>query len=220
MSRIVKTLIGLLLLLLLILMGNQLSSWVTSWFDFRITPLNEHKLHWLLMSSMFAYTLLMAIPFVPGAEIGLTVMMVIGPKIAPLVYFCTLGALLLSFSVGRYIPDQVLINLFHRFGLTRAGHLLSELKELEIQDRLQLIVSRSPKKLVPVLIRFRYLALLLAVNMPGNVVIGGGGGIAIIAGMSRLFKFPQFAATIAIAVAPFPILLTLFGEFFGEWNLI
>lgn len=171
------------------------------------------------MSSMFAYTFLMAIPFVPGAEIGLTVMMIIGPKIAPLVYICTLGALLLSFSVGRYIPDQVLINLFHRLGLTRAGNLLSELKELEIQDRLHLIVSRSPKKLVPVLIKFRYLALLLAVNMPGNVVIGGGGGIAMIAGMSRLFKFPHYAATIAIAVAPFPILLTLFGEFFGEWSL-
>jgi hypothetical protein len=168
---------------------------------------------------MFAYTLLMAIPFVPGAEIGLTVLMVIGPKVAPLVYFCTLGALLLSFAIGRYIPDQKLINLFYRFGLTRAGNLLNELKELNVQDRLQLIVSRSPKKLVPVLIRFRYLALLLTINVPGNVVIGGGGGIAMIAGISRLFKFPHFALTIAIAVAPFPLLLTLFGEYFGEWSL-
>jgi hypothetical protein len=208
-----------LLLLVLIFIGNHLSSWVASWFDFRITPLNEDKLHWLLMSSMFAYTLLMAIPFVPGAEIGLTVLMVIGPKVAPLVYFCTLGALLLSFAIGRYIPDQKLINLFYRFGLTRAGNLLNELKELNVQDRLQLIVSRSPKKLVPVLIRFRYLALLLTINVPGNVVIGGGGGIAMIAGISRLFKFPHFALTIAIAVAPFPLLLTLFGEYFGEWSL-
>ena len=200
-------------------MGNQVADWVTGLFNFRLTPVNEHKLHWLLMSSMFAYTVLMAIPFVPGAEIGLTVMMVLGPKIAPLVYFCTLAALLLSFTVGRYIPDQVLINLFQRLGLLRAANLLSELKELNLQDRLQLIVSRSPKKLVPVMIRFRYLALLLAVNMPGNVVIGGGGGIAMVAGMSRLFKFPHFALTIAIAVAPFPVLLTLFGEYFGEWSL-
>ena len=146
-------------------------------------------------------------------------MMVIGPKIAPLVYFCTLTALLLSFLVGRYIPDQFLINLFSRLGLIRAENLLSELKELEVEDRLRFIVSRSPKKLVPVLIRFRYLALLVAINLPGNVVIGGGGGIAMVAGMSRLFKFPHFALTIAIAVAPFPFLLTFFGDYFGEWSL-
>jgi len=29
----------------------------------------------------------MAMPFVPGAEIGLGVMMILGPKIVPLVFF-------------------------------------------------------------------------------------------------------------------------------------
>lgn len=171
------------------------------------------------MSSMVAYTLLMAIPFVPGAEIGLTVMMSIGPKVVPLVYVCTLFSLLLSFSLGRFIPDQVLINLFHRVGLVRAGNLLDELKDLDTQERLQMIVSRSPKKLIPFLIRFRYIALLLAINLPGSIAIGGGGGIAMLAGMSRLFKLPYFVLTIAIAVAPFPLLLMFFGEYFGDWSI-
>jgi len=200
-------------------MGNLLSDWVTSWFNFRITPANEQKLHTLLMSSMVAYTILMAIPFVPAAEIGLTVLMVIGPKIAPLVYFCTLISLLLSFSIGRYIPDQVLSKLFHKVGFTRAEKLMSELDNLDSRARLQLIVSRSPKPLIPFLLKYRYIALLLAINLPGSIVIGGGGGIAMVAGLSRLFRFPYFALTIAIAVAPLPVMLTFMGDSFGVWSI-
>jgi hypothetical protein len=206
-------------LLSLVLMGNLLSSWVTSLFEFQVSPVNEHKLHSLLMSSMIAYTFLMAIPFVPGAEIGLAVIMVIGPKIAPLVYCCTLISLLVSFSIGRYIPDQVLINLFRQVGFTRAEKLMLELRNLGSRERLQLIVSRSPKKLIPFLMKYRYLALLLAINLPGSIVIGGGGGIAMIAGLSRLFRLPYFVLTIAIAVAPLPMFLTFFGESIGNWSI-
>ena len=219
MNRPIKILFGVVLLVFLVLIGNLLSNWVTSWFDFRITPLNEHKFHWVLMSSMIAYTLLMAIPFVPGAEIGFAVMMVVGPKVAPLVYGCTLISLLLSFSIGRFIPDRVLIDLFQRAGFTRVVSLLEELTHLDSQQRLQLIVSRSPIRLVPFLLRFRYIALLLAINMPGSIVIGGGGGIAMVAGLSRLFNFPYFVITSAIAIAPFPVLLALFGEYFGNWSI-
>ena len=219
LKLLAKFLIGAAVLVCLVVLGNQLSGWVSGLFDFRITPANESQLHWLLMSSMFAYTVLMTIPFVPGAEIGLTVLMVIGPKIAPLVYFCTLIALLLSFLIGRYIPEQVLINLFHRLGLTRAETLLLELKGLDSRERLQMIVSRSPKKLTPFLLKYRYIALLLAINMPGNIVIGGGGGIAMVAGLSRLFSLPFYLLTIALAVAPFPLILTLFGEYLGNWSL-
>ena len=99
------------------------------------------------------------------------------------------------------------------------ANLLDELKNLDTQERLQMIVSRSPKKLIPFLIRFRYIALLLAINLPGSIAIGGGGGIAMLAGMSRLFMLPYFVLTIAIAVAPFPLLLMFFGEYFGGWRI-
>ncbi|MGA1369426.1 MAG: hypothetical protein ACO394_13000, partial [Blastocatellia bacterium] len=42
--------------------------------------------------------------------------------------------------------------------------------------------------------------LAVALNMPGNAMIGGGGGIAMLAGMSGLFALPVFVMVIAIAV--------------------
>jgi hypothetical protein len=46
-------------------------------------------------------------------------------------------------------------------------------------------------------------------NIPGNIVIGGGGGIAMIAGLTGLYSFPRYLLTIAIAVAPIPLAITL-----------
>jgi len=46
--------------------------------------------------------------------------------------------------------------------------------------------------------------LILTLNIPGNSLVGGGGGIAFIAGLSGLFSYPAYLATILIAVAPVP----------------
>ncbi len=202
-----------------IALGNLLTGWILDGFDFEITPVNEATVHRLIMTSMIAYVILMAIPFVPGAEIGLTAMMILGPKIAPLVYLCTLISLMLSFLVGRFIPNKALVALLKDFRLHRASQLLSDLESLDARQRLDLILSRSPRRLFPFLLKHRYIALLLAINLPGNIVIGGGGGIAMMSGMSRLFSAPYYFLTIAIAVAPFPLLLVTFGEYFGDWQL-
>jgi hypothetical protein len=42
-------------------------------------------------------------------------------------------------------------------------------------------------------------------------LIGGGGGIALLAGMSRLFAPLGFAISVAVAVAPIPLLVLLTG---------
>jgi len=159
----------------------------------------------------------MAIPFVPGAEIGLGVMMILGPKIVPLVYFCTLISLFLSFIAGRLIPGKYLINLLHDLRLRKASLLLSELEGLTPPKRFDLLIERSPKKIVPFLLKYRYLALLIVINTPGNIVVGGGGGIALSAGMSRLFTPSLFLLTIAIAVSPIPLFLIIFGSKFSDW---
>jgi hypothetical protein len=70
--------------------------------------------------------------------------------------------------------------------------------------------------------RFRWLALALLINMPGNTVIGGGGGIAMAVGYSRTFTYPAFLACAAVAVAPVPALVLLaevtgLGERLGRW---
>ena len=84
----------------LIILGNYLSQWAIEELDFEITPVNEPTVHRIIITTMITYTILMAIPFVPGAEIGLGLMMVLGPKIAPLVFLCTLVSLFFSFMVG------------------------------------------------------------------------------------------------------------------------
>lgn len=219
MNSRLRLFLSLLLLIAVVALGNLLTQWIIDGFDFKITPLNEAKVHRLIMTSMIAYAILMAIPFVPAAEIGLAVMMILGPKIVPLVYLCTLISLMLSFLVGRFIPDKALVTLLKDLRLHRASRFLGELESLDASQRLNLILTRSPRRLFPFLIRHRYIALLLSINLPGNIVIGGGGGIAMMAGMSRLFSAPYYFLTIAIAVAPFPLLLVTFGEYFGDWPL-
>jgi hypothetical protein len=201
----------------LIILGNYLSKWVIEGLDFEITPVNEPIVHRIIITSMITYTILMAIPFVPGAEIGLGVMMILGPKIVPLVYLCTLVSLFLSFMVGRLIPNKSLIKFLHDLHLRKASSLLAELEGLDSQQRFNLLIERSPKIFVPFLLKYRYLALLVVINTPGNIVLGGGGGIAMSAGMSRLFAPSLFLLTIAIAVAPIPLFLIIFGANIADW---
>ena len=48
------------------------------------------------------------------------------------------------------------------------------------------------------------IALLL--NLPGNALIGGGGGIGLIAGMSRVYSFPRYFLLVGLAITPLPLL--------------
>lgn len=166
---------------------------------------------------MFAYIVLMAIPFVPGMEIGLAVMMMFGPKIVLLVYVSTLAAFGLSFMVGRIIPERVLINLLRDLRLHRVSSLLAEIEGLNPQERLKVMLERAPKKIAPFLLRYRYLALFVVINLPGNIVIGGGGGIALMAGLSRFFSPALFLLTTAIAISPLPLVWLMFGGDLSDW---
>ena len=55
------------------------------------------------------------------------------------------------------------------------------------------------------LVRHRYLTMIVLLNLPGNSLVGGGGGLALAAGMSGFFRFPMFFATLLVAVAPVPL---------------
>ena len=157
------------------------------------------------------YTLMLAMPFVPGAEIGIALMAMLGPRIALLVYLCTLAGLSLSFFLGRLIPLATLMHLASNLKLARTAQLLDDLQLLDSRERLNLLIGRSPRRLLPLLLRHRYLALATAINTPGNYLIGGGGGIALFAGVSRIFSVSGFLITLVFAVAPVPIAVVLFG---------
>jgi hypothetical protein len=174
-----------------------------------LTPSTEPSLHRLIMTSVAIYILLMMLPFVPGIEIGLGMMAMFGPKIVPLVYGATVLALVLSFLLGRLVPERNIVEIFNLLHLKRAAQLLQRMEALDTTERLEFLLRNASTRIVPFLLRHRFLALMVALNLPGNALVGGGGGIGLIAGFSRLFALPKFALAVAVAVSPLPLLVLL-----------
>jgi hypothetical protein len=134
-----------------------------------------------------------------------------GAKVALLVYTAMVAALSLSFLAGRFVPASRLAALFGYLGLGKARDMALAMAPLAPQDRLGLLVERLPYRAVPILLRHRYLALVLLFNLPGNSVVGGGGGIAFTAGLSGLFSLPAYLTTVMVAVAPIPLCVLAVG---------
>lgn len=190
---------------------NLFARWLGHQLEIEVRPSNDHMIHGIIIISLVVYTVLIAIPFVPSVEVGWGLMLLLGADLAPLVYLFTVVGLSASYIVGRLIPESRLQTFLEEFSLTRASQLVGKLKTLDTEQRLSLLLARAPAKFIPTLVRHRYLAVAVALNIPGNTVIGGGGGISLVAGMSRLFGFCRFVLTLAVAVAPVPLLIVIFG---------
>jgi len=165
----------------------------------------------VLFLVVLAYTVLIAIPFVPGIEVGISLMMIRGAEIAPVVYLATVLGLLTAFLAGRFMSYDWLHQLFLDLRLRRAGQFLERTKILNRQQRVEMLREGLPKWLGRFVVNFRYVTLALIINLPGNSLIGGGGGICLLAGLSRLFSPWVVSLTIALAVSPVPILVWIFG---------
>ena len=187
--------------------GWLLGRWLTHTAELDIRPSNEPELHALIMGSVVVYVLASALPFVPGAEIGFVLIMMLGVQIIPLVYISMLLALTLSYLVGRLIPARFVAGIFGFCGLKSARDLVLRIAPLSTHDRVDMLIAQAPQRILPFLLRHRYLALFVALNLPGNTLIGGGGGIALAAGMSGIYPIGPYAMTIAVAVAPVPLLI-------------
>jgi hypothetical protein len=159
----------------------------------------------LFAALLLAYALLIAVPFMPGIEIGISLLMMQGAAIAPLVYLATLLGLMMAFLAGRYLPHAWLRDLLADLRLKRACELVDRLAPMSRNERLAHLSERAPAWLRPLVGPWRYLLLAALINIPGNTVIGGGGGIAFTAGFSRLFRPGWTAFTMALAVVPVPI---------------
>jgi hypothetical protein len=185
------------------LVGQQL-------FDFAaidVRPRSEPMVHKLIMTAMLVFILASAMPFVPGAEVGLALLVVLGARLALLVYAGMVAALLLAYVVGRLVPAAAIGAAFAACGLGRAHGLVLQLAPLDAKARLELLAERAPRRFVPFLLRHRHVGLVVLLNLPGNSVVGGGGGIALCAGMSGLFSLPGFLAAVLLAAAPVPMFI-------------
>jgi hypothetical protein len=197
----------------LVVLINFAVGWITPMFDAELRPHRIERLEIVMLVSAAAYVLLMALPFMPGIEVGLAMMLTLGPRAAVVVYLCTVLALTLSFAVGRLVPGKVLAAFFGWLHFDRARDLLREMEPLTPRERVAFLAANAPRRIVPFALRHRYLLIAFALNLPGNALIGGGGGIAMVAGMSRLFRWPQYVLLIAAATAPVPVLILL-----GAWK--
>lgn len=199
--------------LLLLVGGWFVGRELVEYIALDMQPHNETAANALVATAFCAYVVTSATPFVPGAEIGFGLILFLGAKIAVLVYFGMVAALLVSFLIGRFLPPSLVAAAFAYFGLTKARDLVLRVAPLRGRARLEFLTAEAPRRLVPFMLRHRYLTLVLLLNIPGNSVIGGGGGIALTAGLSGIFSFPAYLAAVLIAVAPIPMFFVISGYF-------
>ena len=189
--------------------GWLAGQWLPRLIDLNMTPRGEPIIHNVIMTMMVVFIIASALPFVPGAEIGFAFIMLFGGKIAPLVYAGMVSALLIAFLVGRLVPLSVVTRILKRFGLKKAAAFSSELAEIDPEQQLMLLTRNSPSKIAPAALRHRFILLAVVLNLPGNSLIGGGGGIAFIAGVSKMFSVRGYVLTVLIAFLPVPLFFLL-----------
>lgn len=168
----------------------------------------------LIALALLIYALLIAIPFVPGIEIGITLVLLRGADIALAVYLATALGLTIAYLAGRLMPLTWLRRVLADLRLRRACAFLDRIAPMSDAHRVDLLRSALPSRFGNAAITYRYLLLAGLINLPGSGLIGGGGGICLAAGLTHLFRPRITLITIALAVIPFPLTVWLLGPTF------
>jgi len=134
-----------------------------------------------LLYFTLTYTLLLAIPFFPGIELGICIMCLFGKFGIIVVYFATIAGLSLSFLAGQFYGKKFNIN---------------NNKITKLFNSASFFIPRS-------------MTLAMLLNAPGNTLFGGGGGISFSLGLDQNFKFQQFVTIVAIVTIPLPLMALL-----------
>lgn len=187
------------------------------WFEAQVADKSPGAQMAMAVSVLAAYAILIAIPFVPVAELAFAALMMRGADIAPAIYLATLAGLMLAYWVGRVLPLGWLERACADLGLGRVAARLTAFVALSREQRLAALRQQLPRVLAPVLTDYRYLLLAVLINVPGNTIIGGGGGIMLVSGLSRLFSPFGVLLTLALAIAPIPFAFWYFGVDAMSW---
>jgi hypothetical protein len=191
--------------------GHWGSQWLIGLVGVDLSPEAQSHARHVVMAGIAFYTALMAVPFVPGMEISLALFAAFGHQVAMLIYAATVAALVISYLIGRLVPVRLIASFLGYLSQHRAKKFVLRLEPLNAEQRLKTLIAQAPKRIVPTLLKHRYIAVAVALNVPGNAIIGGGGGIALLAGISGLFTFPRYLAIVSLAVLPVPLAVMLMG---------
>lgn len=165
----------------------------------------------LLFLALVLYAMLIALPFMPGIEVGVAILMIEGAQSAPFVYIATVAGLMTAYLIGRFFPMPILQRTFARMGLKRASAFVGEICNAPPEERLAKQRALLPKWLGRITVDYRYVAIGILLNVPGTFAIGGGGGILLVAGLSRLFNGWLMLLTLMIATLPVPLTVWIMG---------
>jgi len=197
----------LLFLLIIVLLLSGVGSWVGRQLNIQVWPHSAQQIDIAITMLFLAYVVCMVLPFMPAIELGLILLMMLDIKGIIFLYSLTIIALSISFWLGRLVPIRWLLGLFNFLHFDRASKLFNEMSQSDEKKRLDILIYNAPKSVIPAMLKHRYWVIAIALNMPGNALIGGGGGIGMISGMSRILNYPCYFLTVLIAVMPLPLIM-------------
>lgn len=202
----------LVVLVAIVVLSHYVIGFALSWAESLPARAEARAERLILLAIFLTYALLIALPFVPGIEIAIALLVLRGPEFALPIYLATLGGLSLAFIAGRLVPIRSLRRFFLDLHLVKAAALVDRLGPMGPAQRVRELQRSLPRKHARFALRYRYLGLALLINMPGSGLIGGGGGICLMAGMSGVFTPRITLPTIAIAILPFPLFMWFAGN--------
>jgi len=204
--------VKLVVLIAIVFLSHFVIDYALSWAESLPARAEARAERLILLAIFITYALLIALPFVPGIEIAIALLVLRGPEFALPIYLATMGGLSLAFLAGRLVPIHSLKRFFLDLHLVKAAGLVDRLGPMGPAQRVRELQRSLPRKHARFALRYRYVGLALLINMPGSGLIGGGGGICLMAGMSGVFT-PRIALpTIAIAILPFPLFMWFAGN--------
>ena len=124
---------------------------------------------------------------------------------------------MLSFGVKGiilvYITTVISLSASYFIGKTFSRHKKISALECRLSDvRRKGLILNSNGLFYRVLKHMNkrpYLAIGVLFNMPGNTVLGGGGGIAILAGASGRLRFKNYLLVVIMATSLLPLALLI-----------
>ncbi|MFU8824143.1 hypothetical protein [Yoonia sp.] len=212
MRRIIRFMVRFSAIVVFVALAVLAFDWLKAQIALMESDASARAMTGLIVAVLIAYAVLLAIPFVPGVEIGIALLIIQGAVVAPFVYLATVGGLGLAFMVGQNVSLLWLIGVLRDLRLHRIALWLERIDDVPRDQRLVAMQNNLPAWLEPFVVRYRYATVAIAINTPGNIAIGGGGGIMLVAGLSRLFSTPALLLMIAFATAPVPLVVWLWGS--------
>lgn len=186
-------------LVVLLVLAALVSLWVLDGEGLLSLLLNATGFWPALLVSAMIYALLMSLPFVPGVELGWLIIALFGLPGILTAWAATVIGLSFGYGCGKLLREH---RLLRRLEEKRRWLLQARNENLSAGPRLL-------RKCLREFERHPYLVILLALNIPGNWIIGGGGGIAWISGSLPRLRFLGFFLTVTVATGIVPALLLL-----------